>query len=260
MLVKRIITTGRVFTLSGLALALSGTVFANPAPVADLNSSSSNTTRAVSSAPESDVERLERMLENRNRTQARMQLQMDDMALEISELRGLLEQNSYELQQMLQRQRELYVELDKVRNQAPVAVIPDEAPEAPKGGKASSNAGEQEAYQAAVDLVLKQRDYGAAIIAFQEFQENYPDSTYSANAHYWLGQLYFAKKQDKEAVKSFAAVVAYEDSNKRSDALLKLGDIASRNNNADAANKYYQQVISEHPNSASANLAQQRIK
>ncbi|MDR9829687.1 tol-pal system protein YbgF [Vibrio sp. FNV 38] len=258
MSLKRIITTGRVFTLSGLALALSGTAFAEPAPVADLNSTANS--RSVSSASESDVARLERLLENRNRTQARMQLQMDDMALEISELRGSLERNSYELQQMLQRQRELYVELDKVRNQAPVAVVPVEEPKAPTGGTVSENPGEQEAYQNAVDLVLKQRDYNAAIVAFQEFQETYPESTYSANAHYWLGQLFFAKKQDKDAVKSFASVVAYADSNKRSDALLKLGDIASRNSNTDAANRYYQQVISEHPTSASAKLAQDRMK
>ncbi len=33
-------------------------------------------------------------------------------------------------------------------------------------------------------------------------------------------------------MKSFAAVVSYKDSNKRADALLKLGEIAERNNNA----------------------------
>ncbi|MCV5231961.1 tol-pal system protein YbgF, partial [Escherichia coli] len=85
-------------------------------------------------------------------------------------------------------------------------------------------------------------------------------STYSANSHYWLGQLYFAKKQDKDAVKSFAAVVSYKDSNKRADALLKLGEIAERNNNAAQAKKYYQQVVDEYPGSASAKLAGSKLK
>ncbi|GAK84453.1 TPR repeat containing exported protein [Vibrio ponticus] len=93
-----------------------------------------------------------------------------------------------------------------------------------------------------------------------QFQKDFPDSSFTPNSHYWLGQLYFAKKQDKEAVKSFAAVLTYKDSNKRADALVKLGDIAERNNNAEQAKKYYQQVVSEYPGSASANIAQEKLK
>ncbi|WP_159738945.1 tol-pal system protein YbgF [Vibrio atypicus] len=252
----------RVVTLTLLASA-AGSVFAAPAPVSDLSGSNSATTSSVRSN-ETDVQRLERLLENRNRVQLQMQQQLDEMALEISELRGQLEKNNYDMQQMLQRQRELFIELDKVRGQvsaAPVAAVKaDDATKKSTGGTFSSNADEQTAYQDAVDLILKKRDYTGAIAAFQQFQKDYPDSSFTSNSHYWLGQLYFAKKQDKEAVKSFAAVISYKDSNKRADALVKLGDIASRNNNAEQANKYYQQVLSEYPDSASAKLAKERIK
>ncbi len=54
--------------------------------------------------------------------------------------------------------------------------------------------------------------------------------------------------------------MAYEESNKRADALMKLGDIAKRNNKSSAAVKYYQQVISEYPQSASADLAKKKIQ
>ncbi|RMZ62321.1 YbgF trimerization domain-containing protein, partial [Vibrio anguillarum] len=75
---------------------------AAPAPVSDLsNSSSASTSRAQQSSSESNVQRLERLLENRNSVQLKMQQQLDDMALEISELRGQLERNSYDMQQML---------------------------------------------------------------------------------------------------------------------------------------------------------------
>jgi TolA-binding protein len=40
---------------------------------------------------------------------------------------------------------------------------------------------------------------------------------------------------------------------------VKLGDIATRNNNATQAKKYYQQVLDEYPNSASAKLANERL-
>ncbi|NTU36111.1 tol-pal system protein YbgF [Vibrio diabolicus] len=229
--------------------------FAAPAPVSDLNSTSSV---SKSRSSETEVERLERLLQNRNRVQLQMQQQIDQMSQEISELRGQLERNSYEMKQMLQRQRELFVELDRVRGEIKSAPA-QEAKPAKTGGQYTPNVDEQTAYQNAVDLILKKRDYTGAIAAFQQFQKDYPDSTYSANSHYWLGQLYFAKKQDKDAVKSFAAVVSYKDSNKRADALLKLGEIAERNNNAAQAKKYYQQVVDEYPGSASAKLASSKL-
>lgn len=253
----------RVFTLTLLASA-AGSALAAPAPVSDLNGSNTATSTSTVRSNETDVQRLERLLENRNRVQLQMQQQLDEMALEISDLRGQLEKNNYDMQQMLQRQRELFIELDKVRGQvhtAPASVESNGADTKPAaGGTFSSNVDEQTAYQNAVDLILKKRDYTGAIAAFQQFQKDYPDSSFTPNTHYWLGQLYFAKKQDKEAVKSFAAVVSYRDSNKRADALVKLGDIASRNNNAAQANKYYQQVLEEYPSSASAKLAKERIK
>jgi tol-pal system protein YbgF len=167
------------------------------------------------------------------------------------------------MQQMLQRQRELFIELDKLRGQINSAPAVDNAAkddQAKPVGKFSTNVDEQTAYQNAVDLILKKRDYTGAIAAFQQFQKDFPDSTFAPNAHYWLGQLYFAKKQVKEAVKSFASVVSYKDSNKRADALVKLGDLSQRNNNAAQAKKYYQQVLDEYPDSASAKLAAERIK
>ncbi len=44
-----------------------------------------------------------------------MQKQLDDMAPEVNELRGQIEKTNYDMQQMLQRQRELFVELDRLR-------------------------------------------------------------------------------------------------------------------------------------------------
>ncbi len=232
--------------------------FAAPAPVSDLNSTSS---LSNSRSSETDVQRLERLLQSRNRLQFQMQEQIDQMSREISELRGQLERNNHEMQQMLQRQRELFVELDRMRGEMKSAPASQEANlPTETGGQYTPNADEQTAYQDAVDLILKKRDYAGAIAAFQQFQKDYPDSTYSANSHYWLGQLYYAKKQDKEAAQSFVAVVSYKDSNKRADALVKLGDIAERNNNAEQAKKFYQQVVDEYPDSASAKIAGSKLQ
>ncbi|EGU61374.1 tol-pal system protein YbgF [Vibrio nigripulchritudo ATCC 27043] len=256
----------RIISLTLLASA-ANVAFAAPAPVTDLNSTTVSTTTAStsarpSSANETEVQRLERLLQNRAKIQIQMQGQIDELSAEVGELRGIVERNSYEMNQMLQRQRELFVELDSMRQQlqqAPVVAASTDSGN-DSTGTFSTNKDEQTAYQDAVDLILKQRDYAGAITAFKQFQVDFPDSKFAPNTHYWLGQLYFAKKQDVDAAKSFASVVAYNESNKRADALLKLGDIAKRNKKPDAAVKYYQQVISEYPQSASADMAKKQMQ
>ena len=262
----------RAVSLTLLASA-AGSVLAAQAPVSDINSNSPNA-NGVSQVQnsETEIQRLERLLNNRNRVQVQLQQQIDTMSAEISELRGIVERNQYDMKQMLERQRELFIELDRVRSelknatvQQPAATV-DATVDADKdkaepsaGGTFSSNADEETAYKSAVDLILKKKDYAGAIAAFKKFQEDFPDSNFAPNAHYWLGQLYFAKKQDIEAAKSFAAVITYKDSNKRADSLVKLGDIARRNNKPDVAKKYYRQVVNEYPNSASAKTAKRYL-
>ncbi|MGR5222331.1 tol-pal system protein YbgF [Vibrio parahaemolyticus] len=255
----------RVVTLTLLA-GTASTAFAAKAPVTDLSATSSSATAATITAAhaanETDVQRLERLLQNRNRVQLQMQQQLDEMTQEIATLRGQLERNSYEMDQMLQRQRELFIEIDKIRSQAGAAAVaaPVAKEASQQQGKFSTDADEQTAYQNAVDLILKKRDYAGAIEAFKQFQKDYPESTFMPNTHYWLGQLYFAKRQDAESEKSFKAVLGFKDSNKRADALVKLGDLAKRGNKADEAKKYYEQVIAEYPGSSSAKVAKSNLK
>ncbi len=249
------------FVMLMLLASAASSVLAAPAPVSSLGGSSGSSTNGSRG---SEIERLERLVESRNIVQLQMQKQLDDMTLEVNELRGQIEKNNYDMQQMLQRQRELFVELDRLRGEmkSPSAAgqLSTSSNDEAVQGTFSSDTNEQAAYQNAVDLILKKRDYAGAIAAFQKFQTDYPNSTFSANAHYWLGQLYFAKKEDKEAAKSFAAVVSDKSSNKRADALVKLGDIAKRNNNAEQARKFYQQTVDEYPDSASAKIAKESLK
>ncbi|GAL30847.1 TPR repeat containing exported protein [Vibrio variabilis] len=156
----------RVVTLTLLA-GMASAALAAQAPVTDLSATSSSATAAsitaASAANETDVQRLERLLQNRNRVQLQMQQQLDEMTQEIATLRGQLERNTYDMEQMLQRQRELFIEIDKLRSQSGAAAVA--VPVAKEGGKTdgkfTTNVDEQTAYQNAVDLILKKRDYQA---------------------------------------------------------------------------------------------------
>ena len=182
----------------------------------------------------------------------------------MNELRGVTELHTHQLSQVLERQRELYQELDrrvgealKPTTQVPTAIAVDVST-ATKNY--SDDLTENEAYDKALNLVLKDKRYEQAIPAFRSFNQTYPQSTYAPNAHYWLGQLLFNKGELVEAEQEFSIVVdQFKDSNKRPDALLKLAMVAQQQQNANKAMQLYRQLLSEYPNSTSAQLAQPRL-
>ena len=95
----------------------------------------------------------------------------------------------------------------------------------------SGNVSENDAYDRAVNMVLKDRRYDAAIPEFENFLRTYPNSVYAPNAHYWLGQLLFNNGELTKAKTEFERVVKnFAESRKGAEALLKLGQIAERNN------------------------------
>lgn len=244
-------------TLAICLLGLYGTaVYAVPAPVTDVTSSS----------PNQRIDEIERLLKTRTNAQHRQQEQIDILQNDVNELRGAIEVQNYQLEKILERQRELYLEIDKriesvmvssppVSTVEPVTSIESPLVTVPMSGN------ENEAYDKAVNLILKDKLYDQAIPAFQAFLQNYPSSSYVPNAKYWLGQLLFNKQDWTGAGEQFQMLVSdYPDSSKRADALLKLGITQSERSNIARAKQLWEQLLSEYPNSSSSKLAAQRLK
>lgn len=238
--------------LSGLILGAA--VSAAPAPVDNLN--------GLSLAER--VEILERTLESRNNAQQNIQLQLDEMALEVSDLRGAVELHTHKLEQILQRQRELYIEIERqveaiTRHSAQQPALTETT--SVTSAPAVTAMTESDAYDNAVNLILKEKRYDDAIPAFQSFLESYPQSSYASNAHYWLGQLLFNKREWVQAESHFDQVVRfYPDSSKRADSILKLGVIAQKRSNIARATQLFEQVINEYPNASEKRLAETRLR
>ncbi|HHQ4558757.1 tol-pal system protein YbgF [Aeromonas hydrophila] len=243
------------------------------APVSDLSGDSgggvvlsgNNGAIVPTGSLEDRVALLERTLNARLRLQAELQQQVDSLQGEVSELRGQLEQQTYQMEQSQERQRQLYQELDKVANSQPAA-----APAAPAAAAASAapaaaanystNLNENQAYDAAVNMVLKEKNYDKAIPAFEGFIKQYPSSSYVPNAHYWLGQLLFNKGDRTGAAAQFTTVATkFSKSPKRADALLKLGMLAQLDGKKAEAKNFYEQVIKGYPNTSPAQLAKQSL-
>jgi tol-pal system protein YbgF len=240
---------------------------------------------------EDRVLKLERMVNARGLSQVEMQQQIDALTNDVRSLRGALDESNYKLQQVTDRQKTLYQELDKLQQSAPPATSPTppaaSAPAAatdasatpvqpqtasattptassdataqakPTTTPAAANGAESKDYDAAVSLVIKDKNYAKAIPAFDTFIASYPNSALQPGAHYWLGQLQL-NQGDREKAKAHFLTVAqkYKDSPKRPEAIYKLGVIAKADGDTDKANKFFQLVIKQYPNTSAAQLAQ----
>ena len=248
--------------LFGIALTASTPlVLAAQAPVIDV--SSTPITNQSSGSLSEQLANVERKLDVRNRAQVNIQRQLDDLQTQVNELRGVTELHTHQLSQVLERQRELYQELDRRVSQAlqPTPQVPNVIDPETVSKHYSDDLTENEAYDKALNLVLKDKRYEQAIPAFQSFNKTYPQSTYAPNAHYWLGQLLFNKGELAQAEQEFNTVLEqFKDSNKRPDALLKLGMVAQQQNNSAKAVQLYRQLINEYPESTSAQLAKPRLE
>ncbi|MCT6700041.1 tol-pal system protein YbgF [Rheinheimera sp. 4Y26] len=267
-------------------------VLADPAPVADLSRSSNKSYAAQSSSRSGSVEErlsaLERVVEARAAAQLQMQQQLQTLLDEVSELSGKTEMHSYKLEEILQQQRDIYQEIDRrmggqggaASQVQSSANVPAQTPaNVPAGNPAAVVAADQvatadvaaapaavtmteaQAYEQAINYVIKDNNYAAAIPAFENFIRDYPNSDYTSNSHYWLGQLYYQKNELGKAKNHFERVVTqYPNTTRVPDALLKLGMVAEKQNESAAAKKYYNQLVKSFPKSKPAATARKKLE
>ena len=229
---------------------------------------------------EERLAKLERLDNSRNLVQVEMQQQIDALSDEVRQLRGSLEEANYKLQQATERQKGLYQELDKLKASPSPAGVSAGATAAASAGASSdgaqatgtpivgqttpaakaASAEETQAYDAAVSLVMKDKNFAKAVPAFEGFIQKYPQSGYVPNAHYWLGQLLY-NQGDKDNAKANFLIVAqkFKDSPKRADAILKLGMITLSEGDKEKADKFFQLVVKQYPDTPSAQLAQKAL-
>jgi tol-pal system protein YbgF len=251
-------------------LLASGACFAQ-APVVDANSTNAAQAPVVSpnstnsAQLEDRLAILERIVNSRTESQQRMQGQVDELQNDIDQMRGSIELHNHQLEKLLERQRELYLELDRrfesMQTSTNTLANDIAGVEGGSGPAAVANpAGEQASYQAAVNLILKDKDYEKAVPAFQSFLSQYPNSERTDNAHYWLGQLLYNQQKYVEAKEQFEQVANnFTSSPKRADSLLKLGLIEKSVGNLSAANSLFQQVVDEYASSTSAREATRQL-
>lgn len=197
---------------------------------------------------EQQVARVERITDN----QSLLQLagKVDGLQEEVRGLRGELEIVKHQLQMTQDRQRDLYLDIDR-RLQALEGGAANSAPAA---------SGDNAAYQAAFDL-LKQEQYEQAAKAFADFLQTYPDSRLRDNAQYWLGEAHYVSRDFKQAVTDFRTLMEqYPQSAKLPDAWLKLGFCQYELGEWAKAREALTTVTDRYPDHPAAGLAKGRLE
>lgn len=235
------------------------------APISDVGSGSI----------EDRVTSLERISNAHSQLLTQLQQQLSDSQRDIDSLRGQIQENQYQLSQVVDRQKQIYQQMDSLSSQgsagnanaaasgaaagAAAGAATDSSTTAPAQAPASTG-DENSDYNAAVSLALEKKQYDQAISAFQAFIKQYPKSTYLPNANYWLGQLYYNKGKKDDAAYFYAVVVKnFPKSPKSSDAMYKVGVIMQEKGQVDKAKAVYSQVVKQYPNTDAAKQAQKRL-
>ncbi|SPW26449.1 tol-pal system protein YbgF [Edwardsiella tarda] len=219
-----------------------------------------------SGSVEDRVTSLERITNAQGQLLTQLQQQLSDNQRDIDTLRGQIQENQYQLNQIVERQKQIYQQIDSLSSgnaaqgntPAAASAQPADSAAAPQAAAASGDANTD--YNRAVDLVLVKKQNDQAISAFQTFIKQYPDSTYQPNANYWLGQLYYSKGKKDDAAYYYAVVVKnYPKSPKAPESMYKVGVIMQEKGQSDKAHAVFQQVLKQYPNSEAAKLAQKRL-
>ncbi|MGO1502686.1 MAG: tol-pal system protein YbgF [Marinobacter sp.] len=188
---------------------------------------------------------------------------------EVRRLQGESEEQQHLIKRLQDQGRDRYIDLDQR-----ILDLSEKASAGPQSSKASNDdAGkdksaaqireyrqpepeERKTYRAIQDLIHKQKKYDEAISRLYEFIDKYPEGDLTVNAYYWLGEVYLAKPQLKQARQAFSIVsTRYGDHRKAPDAVYKLGVTLDRLDEKTEARSQMEQVVNDYPKSDAARLA-----
>jgi tol-pal system protein YbgF len=147
-----------------------------------------------------------------------------------------------------------------VADKLPVAPLPDIDSDPPRRSSksqevASGDNVELSAYREALGLV-RTRQFAQAQESLIAFLVKFPNHAYSDKALYWLGEVFYAKREYQRALEQFEALSArFSSSEKMPDALLKIGMCYRRLGDVDKARGFFRRVNSQYPKSDAARIA-----
>ena len=223
---------------------------------------------------------------------------LESLKTEINTLRGEIEVQGHTIDQLKQKQRDLYTDLDRRlelfgsnktsddpsndlqvldtnANQEIInendttseqSLVIETTSDIGQNGDINSeekliDPQEAEKYYRSAFKLLKESQYDQALLAFKSFLKDYPDSAFSSNAQYWTGEVNYVMQNYEIAINEYQALLnTYPNSQKISHALLKIGYSYAELGNIADAKKILKEVIRQYPDTTVSRLANERLR
>ncbi len=206
--------------------------------------------------------------------------QLQSLQNEVQTLRGIVEEQSYELKKLKQQRLDDYMDLDRRLSQSaqagaastnsritpslpnvdypPAPMVSENSTNNADASVTDSNNGSEDEltlYRSGIDAVLKSQDYDKALDVFNRYLTSFPQGIYAANAKYWLAQVYLRRDDNVNAERWFRDLVENHPAHQKTpEAQFKLGKVLHLLGRDDEAKTQLQKVAAS--DDVAAKLAQ----
>ena len=188
--------------------------------------------------------------------------QLQILQQEVLELRGQVEQQTHEIKKLKQQRLDDYLDLDRrigeinqsssQSSNSSRGVVGNNGYDFPQPGIGNVNGtlplapgeDEKERYRKAIDQVLKQQDYPAAQVGFNDYLSRYPQGYYAPNVYYWQGEIFLLQDKANEAATAFNTLITrYPNHSKVHDSKYKLAKLYFQQGKKEEAKLLLQAVV-----------------
>lgn len=211
-----------------------------------------------------DIAKIQETQASLQKSQAEMRADVTDVRDGIQSLKGTIEGLRKDMAAIKERLDNLSLKINFVEDFLEIGKRENHS-ETDKTGKAAlKNAAKgktdkESAYALAYET-FKEGKYEKARGEFQNFLKQYPDSEYSDNAQFWIGESYYFEKKYEKAILEYEKVVKnYPKGSKVPYALLKQGFSFLNLGDKSSARLILQHIIKEYPNTNQARIARAKL-
>ena len=203
-----------------------------------VTSSSTNTQKSIAN-------------KSRSALDAELSVQLEQLQHEVASLRGVIEQQEHQIQQLKEENQNRYLDLDRrlaELNKSPVASTPVVS------SKSQAASTPETLYQQAMNDV-RDKHYPQATELFERFINEFPTHELMSNALYWQGEVWLVREEPNKALKYFyRAVKEYPNSTKAADSAYKIGVVLHRQGKNSEAKTWLERVVKDYSGKADATV------
>lgn len=207
-----------------------------------------------------DLQVLQGKLEELNRLIAQLSVRLDDQTFRTAQATSRLDSLEVRVSGAPQAINPPRSQPSEGGGLTPEATPPDRRTVIP--GRTPGQSGgvlPTEAYNLAYNDYIK-GNYDLALVGFQNYISQFPDTSLSPDAQYWIGQVYYTRKDYRKAIEAFDLVAQkYPKSDAVAKSLLQAGLAYFELGDKTQAKTLLRRVVQDYPFSEESKLAKNRL-